>query len=115
MGLYWGQWNPGAAKKLTMGQFWSWAELYGVDYNSYAFTVVDICFAFDKELWFDLGMIIWRKNISVLQNHGMYVYNDIVKPFRVGIIHYAERVHDIHDLAMFLHPPSKKGDKYDMS
>ena len=45
----------------------------------------------------------------------MYVYNDIVKPFRVGIIHYAERVHDIHDLAMFLHPPSKKGDKYDMS
>ena len=36
-----------------------------------------------------------------------------MKTFRLGIIHYAESVRDIHDLAKFLYPHSKKGDAHD--
>ena len=37
-----------------------------------------------------------------------YVRNDIVKPFRVKILLYAERVREMHELAKYLHPPSMK-------
>ena len=39
-----------------------------------------------------------------------YVQNDIVKPFKVKILCHAKRVHDMHDLEKYLHPPSMKGE-----
>ena len=39
-----------------------------------------------------------------------YVHNDIVKPFKVKILRYAERVHDMHDLAKYLSIPLIKGE-----
>ena len=39
-----------------------------------------------------------------------YVRNDIVKPFKVKIIRYAERVREMHDLDKYLPPPSMKGE-----
>ena len=53
---------------------------------------------------------MWRKHRSVYQYHIKYVHNDIVKPFKVKILRYAERMRDIHDLAKYLPPPSMKVD-----
>ena len=39
-----------------------------------------------------------------------YVCNDIVKPFKVEILRYAKRVHEIYYLVKYLHTPSMKGD-----
>ena len=52
---------------------------------------------------------MWKKHRSVIQDHVKYIHNDIVKPFRFGILQYSERVHEMHNLAKYLPPPSKKG------
>ena len=52
---------------------------------------------------------MWRKHQSVYQDHMQYIRNYIVKPFKVKIICYAERMCDMHDLAKYLHPPTMKG------
>ena len=39
-----------------------------------------------------------------------YIFNYIVKPFKVKIIRYAERVHEMHELPKDLPPPSMKGE-----
>ena len=51
---------------------------------------------------------MWRKQRIFYQDHMKYVRNDIVKPFKVKILRYAERVREMHDLAKYLHPPSMK-------
>ena len=56
---------------------------------------------------------MWMNHRSVYQDHLKYVCNDIVKPFRFGILHYAERVMDMHDLGKYLPPPSIKGKRYE--
>ena len=38
-----------------------------------------------------------------------YIHNDILKPFKVKIIRYAEHVRDMHDLAKYLLRPLVKG------
>ena len=38
-----------------------------------------------------------------------YVRNDIVKPFKLKILRYAEHVREMHDLGKDLHPTSRKG------
>ena len=60
-----------------------------------------------------MGKAIWRKHRSVYQDHLKYIRNDIVKPFRVVILRYANRVQEMHDLKKHLHPPSKKGGGYE--
>ena len=39
-----------------------------------------------------------------------YVCDDIVKPFKVKILRSSERMHETHDLAKYLPPPSMKGE-----
>ena len=39
-----------------------------------------------------------------------YVCNDIVKPFKVKILHYVERLCEMYDLAKYLPPPWMKGE-----
>ena len=34
---------------------------------------------------------MWRKHRSTFQDHGKYIHNDTVKPFRLYIIHYTVR------------------------
>ena len=67
------------------------------------------CFNFERELWFELVKCMWRKHQSVYQDHLKYIHNDIVKPFCIKIIRYANSVREIHDLAKYLPPPSTKG------
>ena len=58
---------------------------------------------------------MWRKHRSVFQDHLKYIRNDIVKPLCVGILRYAKRVQDIHDLVKHLTPPLIKGGFYEAS
>ena len=39
-----------------------------------------------------------------------YVRNDIVKPFKLKILRYAERIHEMAELVKYLHPPLTKGE-----
>ena len=39
-----------------------------------------------------------------------YIWNDIVKPFRVKILRYAKRIIEVHDLNKYLPPPSLRGE-----
>ena len=56
---------------------------------------------------------MWRKYRIIFQNHLKYICNDVVNPFRVTILHYVERVVEIHDLAKHLPPPFMKGGFYE--
>ena len=55
----------------------------------------------------------WNNHQSVFQDHLKYIRNDILKPFRVVILHYAERVEEMHDLAKQLPPPLMKGKSFE--
>ena len=44
-----------------------------------------------------------------------YIHNDIVKSFRVSILHCEEHIFEIQNLAKYLPPPSKKGDIFNQS
>ena len=53
---------------------------------------------------------MWRKHWSGYHDHMKYIHNNIVKPFKVKILRYTERVCDMNDLAKYLPPPSMKGE-----
>ena len=56
---------------------------------------------------------MWKKHRILFQDHVKYINNDIVKPFRVGIFRYVERVQEMHDLAKYLPPSSIKVKNYE--
>ena len=80
------QWSLGAAKSVTMDQFWTCYKVYRRNAAGNHISGADSCTYFDKELWFDLVKIMWINHKSVFQDHLKYMHNYIVKPFRVGII-----------------------------
>ena len=53
------------------------------------------------------------KHRSIFQDDVKYIHNEILKPFRLIIIHYAEYISKIHGLAKYLPPLLDKGDEYD--
>ena len=99
----------GAAKVATMEKFWTWEKLYGVDAGGDVYLGVDRCLDFEKDIWSELGNSMWKKHWSVLQYHVKQNHNDIVKPFRVGILHQSERIREMHDLEMKLPAALTKG------
>ena len=82
-----------------MGQFCAWEKVYGIDTDGDAYLGRDKCISFEKELCFELEKGMWKKHRSVFQDHIKYIKNDIVKPFLVGILHYAERAQEMNCLA----------------
>ena len=56
-----------------------------------------------------MGKSIQKKHQGVFQDHVKYIHNDIVKPIRFRILHYNDRVREMHDLEKYLPPPSTKG------
>ena len=89
-----------------MDNFWTWDKSDGIGYDGDAYLGLDKCADFEKNIWFELGKCMWRKHRSLYQDHLKYVCNNILKPFRVGIICYLERVMKMHDLETYLPPPS---------
>ena len=85
-----------------MQQFLDWYKTYSINVAGDMFTVLQSCAYFEKELWFELVNIMWRKHVK-------YIHNDIFNPFRAGNLQYAARVCEVHNLAKYLPPPSIKG------
>ena len=53
---------------------------------------------------------MWRNHRSVYQDHMKHVHNDIVKPFKVKILRYSERIREMHGLDKCLPTPLLKGE-----
>ena len=56
---------------------------------------------------------MWRKHRSIFQDHLKYIWNGIVKPFRVVILCYSERVQNMHGPGKYLFSPLMKGKSFD--
>ena len=95
-GIYGYQWKLDEAKYVTMEWLWTWEKLYGIDADRDYYLGEDRCIDFEKNIWFELGKSIWKKHWSIFQDHVKYIHNDIVKPFRVGILQYPERICEMH-------------------
>ena len=100
---------------LSAEDFWTWANIYTTGYDGHPFLSRDKCVDFKREIWFELGKYMWRKNRSVYQDHMKYIRNDIVKPFKVKILRYANRVRDMNDLEKYPTPPSINGESAEAS
>ena len=80
-------------------------KVYDINGTGSLFNGMERCAYFEKELWFELGNITWWKDRPTFKELVKYIHNDIVNPLRVGILHYTERIHEIHDLSKYLPPP----------
>ena len=76
-------------KELSTEDSWTWSKKYGTGYDWGAYLGLDKFVDLEKELWFELVKCMWRKHRSFYQDHLKYIFNYIVKPFRVGILRYA--------------------------
>ena len=56
---------------------------------------------------------MWRKHKITFQDHLKYIRNDIVNPFHVVIIHYADCAQEMHELAKHLSHTSMKVGGYE--
>ena len=100
-------------KELSTDDSYNWERKDVTGYDVDAYLGIDKCANLDKELWIKLGNCMWRKHQSVYQDHLIYICNNILKPFRVEILRYAEQVQEMHDLAKHLHTLSLKGESYE--
>ena len=107
------EWNLGELKGLSADDLCTWAMTYTTVYDGHAYLVMDKCVNFERDIWFELGKCTWINNPSIYQDHMKYIRNDIVKPFCVRILRYAERVREMNDLANYLPPNLMKGRKYE--
>ena len=109
------KWTLGELKGLYIDNFWTWIKIKGFGYDGDAYLLLYKGVDFEKEIWLEFGNIMRRKHRSVFQVHLKYVCNDIVKPFRVVILHYTESVEEMHDLSKYIPPPSMKGEIFEAS
>ena len=63
-----------------------------MEYDGHDYLAQDECVEFERILWFELGRCMWRKHHIFYQDHMKYVRNDILKPFKVKFLRYADRV-----------------------
>ena len=84
------EWNLGKLAELSVEAFWSWPNIDTMGYDGHPLLAWYKCVNFERELWFELEKFIWINHRSVYQYNMKYIYNDIVKPFKVKILHYSE-------------------------
>ena len=106
------KWTLGDLKGLSTEDFWTWEESDRLAYDRDAYLGLKNCANFDKEIWFELGKDMQRKQRSVFQNHIKYICNEIMKTFHAVVLRYAKHVQDMHELVKHLPPPSMKGGDY---
>ena len=97
-GIAGNQWMLGATKDVTMDKLWTWQKLDGVDGSGNMYLGQDRCLDFEKDIWFELGKSMWKKNRRDFREYVKYIHNDIVKPFRVGIILYTKHINSMNNL-----------------
>ena len=79
-----------------MERLWIWKNLDGVNASEDVYLGADMWINLKKEIWLELGKSTCKKYQSIFQDHVKYIHNDIVKPFRVGILQYPERICEMH-------------------
>ena len=104
-GLDGDQWTLGSSKVVSMEQFWIWSNVGAIDRLGDLVTGPECGAYFEKYLWFELVKSICRKHRSTFQDHIKYIHNNIVNPFRVGILQYSELIREMQDLFKYLPPP----------
>ena len=92
-------------KGLFTEDFWNRDHSDWIVYDGNAYLGLGKSIDFEKEIWFELGKAMWRKHQSVNQDHLKYIHNDIVKPFHVGVLCYADLIQGMHNLVNHLPPP----------
>ena len=95
-----------------MEQFYTWTRVDNIGRAGNQFSGSECCAYFDKEFWFDLGKSMRSKHRSTFQYNEKYIYNDIMKPFRVSILQYDERVCKMHNLAKYTNRHFMKKQEY---
>ena len=103
------KWTLGELKGISTDDFWNWTKKNGLAYDRYTYLRLKKYVNSEKEIWFDFGKAMWRKHRRVFQEHLNYIQNYTVKPFCAGIIRYAKRVKDMHDLAKHSTPSFDEG------
>ena len=93
------KWNFESAKYLSMENFYIWSKVDELESNGDPISEDDLRKDFNKELWSKLGKFMWRKNQYDFQDYVEYIYKDIVKPFRVSILQYAERICEMQNIS----------------
>ena len=91
-------WTLGELKELSIEASCNWSKSDIIGYDRDAYLGLEKYVDFENENWFELVKTTWRNHRRVFQDHIKYIRNEIVKLFRVGIIHYADHVQDMHDL-----------------
>ena len=106
-------WTLVKLKGVSTDNFCPLSKSDGVGYDGDSYLLLDKCVEFKKYIWFELRNSMWRKHGIVFLDHLKYICNEIVKPFCVGILHHAERVQEMHELAKNLSTPLMKGNGYE--
>ena len=102
------EWNLRELAWLSADDLWTWSKTGTMGYARHEYLARDKCVNFEREVWFELGKCMWINQWSVYQDYLKYIHNDILKPFRIKIIRYIERVRDMHVLEKYLPQPSMK-------
>ena len=109
-GLAGDKWTLGDLNVVSVGWIWTWDKEDRLDDRKYAYLVLYKCVDFEKNVLFELVKCMRRKQHIVLQDHFKYSFYDIVKPFHVVILHYAEFLQEMQN---YLPPPSMNGKSYE--
>ena len=99
------KWKLVEAKDVNTENLWDCARVDVTHVDKEPVSGAEHCNGTKEEIWFDLRKSICRKHWSTFQDHVKYIHNEIVKPFRVNILHYGERVREMHDIYKYLPPP----------
>ena len=94
----------GPTKDLTMVQLWSLVKTHANSWSWDMYLVRNRCIDLGREIRFELGNSMCKRHSSIYQCYVKYTHNDIMKPFRVGILRYSEHVCEMHDLTKILAP-----------
>ena len=58
------EWTLGELTRLSAEDFWTWEKTDTMGYDGHDYLARYKCVDFDRELWFELGKCMWRKNRS---------------------------------------------------
>ena len=87
-GLYGNQWTLRAANNVTMEKLWYRDKVDRRDADRDPIRGVDWCNDSEKELWFDLGKVMWRGDCYLFQYHIKYTHENIVNTYILVILQY---------------------------
>ena len=96
---------PDEVKSLTPDEIQDWKD------NEESFVSGEQhCQAFERRIWFDLGKKMWRNHRNVHDDHLHYLMTDIVKPYKMSMIDFVERLRTLFDMKRYLQPPSMRNE-----